>query len=112
MLGRNFPGCAPVPLIVGLDRVERTQDLVHRVEAEEPLAGGQELAEPCLLRNDRSAGREVADAAVAEPARARAHVLVPRNGELAARALDIVSIAAHVPRDLLSIGLIPPVSAE
>ena len=54
-------------------------------EREQPLARRERRAEAGVLRDHRAPGGEVGRAAVAEPARAQADVLVLGDGELAAR---------------------------
>src|SRR5262249_57048219 len=96
---RDRQGGPTVPLVVALEGVPRGEDAVHRLEREQPLARRQELAEARLLRDHRAPGGQVAGAAVAEPAGTRADVLVAGNGELAARAPDVVTVLVDVARD-------------
>ena len=87
-------------------------DVVHVSEAEQTLARRQELAEAGLLRDDGSAGGEVAGAAVAEPARAWPDILVARHGEFGARLLYVGAVAFGVVGDTDRVLGVPPVLAE
>ena len=74
--------------MVGFDGLERNERGVQVRVREKPAPGRQRIAEPGVLRHHRAAGREEGGAAVAEPTRAQADVLVLGRGQLAARALD------------------------
>ena len=100
VLAGDLPGGAAVALGVGVDRLDRREDLVRGREREQALAGGERGAEAGVLGDHRPAGRQVGGAAVAEPARAQAHVLVLGDGELAAGARDVVPVVVQVDREV------------
>src|SRR6185436_12074778 len=112
VLGGDLLGGAAVGGVVGLDGLDGGEDVVHGLPREQAAAGGQHLAEPRLLGDDRAARGQVAGGAIAEPAGARAAVLVPGHGELAARLMDVVPVAADVARDLPRLPLAPAVSDQ
>src|SRR5689334_22126942 len=103
---------AAVARVIAFDRVDGSQDVVHRAEAEQALAGGQEFAEPRLLGNHRPPGREIAGAAVAEPARVGANVLVAGDGEFAPRALNVGAVSINIGGDADGVDLAPTVRTE
>ena len=82
--------------VVGVDAPDRLENLLQRREGEQPFAGRQDVAEAGVLGDDRTAAREVAGAAVAEPAAAQPHVLVLGDRELAARLADVLPIGVEV----------------
>jgi hypothetical protein len=96
VLARDLLGRTAVALVVGVDRFDRGQDVVHRGEAEQALAGGEDVREAGLLADHRPPGGEVRDAAIAEPAGAQAHVLVLGDRELAAGVRDVVAVCVGV----------------
>src|SRR5215218_1213099 len=57
---------ANVPRVVVPERLDGGHGAVHVLEGEEPLPGGQEVAEPGLLGDDGPPRGEVAAAAIAE----------------------------------------------
>src|SRR5688572_8052046 len=79
---------AAMARVIGPDSIDRIEDVLHRSKPKKPHAGGEKLAKPSVLRDDRPACCEIASAAVAEPPGERANVLFARDGELAARSLD------------------------
>src|SRR5437879_12705692 len=85
--------------VVGLDRAERLDGLLHRAVREKPTPRRHELADAGVLGHDGPARREVADAPIAEPAAPRADVDVLRDGELAARGANERAVAVGVARD-------------
>src|SRR5215475_5335200 len=112
ILRGDFARRAAIAFVIAFDRVHRRQDVFHRSEAEESLARRQRLAEAGLLSDHRAAGGQVTGAAVAEPAGTGTNVLVARDGELSARALDIAPVAIDVFRYLHRMRLAPAVLAE
>ena len=78
---------APVPRVVGAHVVERRRRLARRVERQHAVAGRQPRPEAGVLRDDRAARRQVAQAAIAEPAAGGGHVARLREAELTPRAL-------------------------
>src|SRR5262245_57884078 len=57
ILDGNIPGGPARFFIVGFDRVDSRQDLIHRPESEQAFAAGNELAESCLLSDYGLAAR-------------------------------------------------------
>ncbi len=96
MFGGNFARGAAVAFVIALDRINRDEDIFHRLEAEEAFAGRQVVSECSVLIDDRPACREIAGAAVAKPATAKANVLVFGDGEFAPGFEDEVTIAGGV----------------
>src|SRR5262249_13870705 len=80
--------------IVRIDGLDRLKRFLLTVEGEEPAAGGQNIAEAGVLGHDRLARSEVAGVAIAEPAAAKPHVLVFRDGELGPRLPDELRVGA------------------
>jgi len=87
---------ATVAFVIAFDRIDCGEYFVAGAEREQSAAGRQEFAEAGLLRDDRAPGGEIARAAVAEPAGVRPDVLVARDGELRARAADVIAVLVHV----------------
>ena len=112
VLARDLLGGAAVALVVGVDRLDRRQDLVHRREREQALAGREHVAEAGVLADHRPAGGQVGGAAVAEPAGAQAHVLVLGDGELAARVRDVVAVGVGVGGEVERVPHLPALSLE
>src|SRR5262245_62641038 len=81
--------------IVRIDGLDRLKCFLLAAEGEEPTAGGQNIAEAGVLRHDRFAGGKVAGVTIAEPAAAKPHVLVFRDGELGPRLPDELRICAE-----------------
>src|SRR5207247_262765 len=69
-------------------------------EAEQALAGGEDVAEPSLLRDDGAPGGEIGRTPVTEPAGTQDGILLLGDGELASRARDIVAVSVHVVGEL------------
>src|SRR5206468_6286645 len=111
-VGRDLSRGLRVRVVVAGDAVHRVEDLVQGSEAEESAAGGHELAEARLLGDDRTPRGQIADAAVAEPARAHPHVLVLGHGELPARGAHVVPIRLDVSGDAQGIRGPPPEGLE
>src|SRR5688500_17399005 len=86
--------------IVADDGVDARARLVCGLEREESRAGGEEAAEPGLLCDDGPAGREITDAAIAEPAAARRGVAALGHADLTLRALHERAITVRSIRHL------------
>src|ERR671931_645717 len=67
--------------IVGFDRLEGGEHVVHGRKRKQPLAGGQVRAETRLLQDHRPSGRQVGGASLAEPAGSKANQPLVRDGE-------------------------------
>src|SRR5438067_2478265 len=63
----NTPGSTAVSLVIALDRLESSQDLVHGVKGEQPLVCWKDRAEASVLSDYWPASCEVASAAITEP---------------------------------------------
>src|SRR3712207_453358 len=83
-----------------------------RLEGEQPLPYGQECAEAGLLGDHRAAGRQVAGAAVAEPAAAGGHVAALGYAELGLGARDEAPIAGWRMRHPLRVEQAPAVGVQ
>src|SRR5215831_4550769 len=64
---RDVMSCVAVILVVAADRLNGLHDVVRGVEGEETAPRGEDIAEACVLGDDRSACREERCASVAEP---------------------------------------------
>ncbi len=84
-----------VPFVIALDCFESSQDLVHRVKGEQPLAYREDRAEAGVLRDHWSASRKVAGTAVTEPSSLQAHVRILSHGKFPAGRLQIILVGAH-----------------
>jgi len=93
--------------IVPVDLLEGCRRLLSRVEGKESASGGDELAEPGLLRHHRLARGEIANAAVAEPPAARAGVQVVRHGELPPGGVDLLPVGIRVTGFLVGVRQLP-----
>src|SRR5215218_49275 len=98
--------------VVALDRLDRSQDFVHRSKREETFSGRESPTESGLLGDDWPPGRQIAGAAVAEPAGIGPHVLIAGDGELATRTLDVGAIPLGVSGDVHRVDLAPAVLQE
>src|SRR5262245_51367202 len=78
---------------VGLDGLDRRENVVGHCEREEASAGRHPLVESRVLRYHRSAGGEVDRAAVTEPTAPGHYVSLLRDPEFALRAADESPVA-------------------
>ncbi len=83
MLRRDFARRVAVPRVIRANRLQGLDDVVDRAEREQSLPGREEGAEAGVLRDHGTAGREIADAAIAEPAAARRGVTALGDSDLA-----------------------------
>src|SRR5258708_2174565 len=101
-----------MPFVIRVNRFESGQNLVHRVEPEQALADGKNLAEPGVLGNHRTTGSEIACASLAEPATTETHVLVLGDRKFHPRTPDIVPIVPGIRRKGMRIHEPPPVRLQ
>ncbi len=64
---RELPGRARVALVICLKRLTSLQYLFFCAEGKQSFSGGQESRKTRVLGEDRAAGSQVANAAIAEP---------------------------------------------
>src|SRR5581483_3863021 len=72
----------------------------------------QDVAEACLLRDHGTSARQVARAAIAEPAAAQADVLVLGHGDLAERTADVAAVRVQGSREVQCVDDLPSVALE
>src|SRR5438874_2342159 len=99
MFSGNVASCTRMSFIIGVDTVHGRQNVFHRRESKQAAASRQDIAKAGLLRNDGAARREIGSAAVAEPSRAEADILVFGDSELAAGMRDVLLILIDVRRE-------------
>ena len=68
VLTRDLPCGSTMPIIIGVDRLDREDGLVGGREREEPLSGGEEPPEAGILCDDRTTGGQIGRASITEPA--------------------------------------------
>src|SRR5262245_6172427 len=99
---RNVPSCARMFRVVGIDSLHGVGDFVHGSKRQESVLAGVIFRETGFLRDDRTAGCQIARAAVAEPASVESDILILGNGELPFGTLDIIAVEpvidAHLKR--------------
>src|SRR5689334_19068105 len=76
ILASDFSGSAAMLRIVGIDRLDCGENLVHRRKRKQSLASRQNVAEAGFLRDDRPSGGEILSAPFAEPAALEPDVLI------------------------------------
>src|SRR5262245_52778901 len=99
-------------VVVAGDRVDGRGGLIEGGKAEQPAAGWKRVAEAGVLRDDRPPGREIRGAAIAEPAGAEADVLILGDGELTARAADVVAVSIDIGGQRFRVDDVPAVRLE
>src|SRR5215469_3315973 len=98
-----------VPVIVRVDGLESGQDIFHSIECEQSFPCRQHSPEACVLRDYWTTSRQVAGAALTEPATAQAHILIFGDREFTTRGSHIIAVAPGVHGKPLRIGQAPPV---
>src|SRR6266446_4687295 len=78
----NISGSTAMSLVIALDRLESSQDLVHRVKGEQPLPCWKDRAEAGVLSDNWSARREIAGTAITKPSSPQAHVCILSHSKL------------------------------
>ena len=86
-------------VVVSLNQAHGVGSLFDSVEGVEAGAKWKYVTETCILLHDRSASREVARSAIAEPATPQADVHVFCYRELSPRASHIVTVPPRIDRD-------------
>src|SRR6266545_7866241 len=99
-------------LVIAARRLDRAGGLLDRPECEQSVASRQVAIEPGVLRDDRAAGCEIADAPVAEPPAFGFDVAAFRDPELSLRTLNERPICVGRSGHSSRIHEIPPVRAE
>src|SRR5215467_4019852 len=98
--------------VVAVHLAHGVRRFAERIEREEAAAARDELGEPGVLRDDRLARRQVADAPIAEPAAARARVDVLRDRELTARSLHVARVGVEIGGMTVRVGEPPTTRGE
>src|SRR6266481_6051854 len=93
---RDFAGRPGVRRVVGIDAVDRIDDLLQIRESEQPAARGEDVAEAGVLSDYRPTGGQVLGAPLAEPAAAEAHVLVLGHCKFATGPGDVLAISVEI----------------
>src|SRR5690606_32420682 len=99
-------------VVPAVDVLESLNRLVHGLKSEYALTHRQHVAEPRVLDNHGLAGRQVTDAAVAEPSAPTDHVSVFGDGELGCRLMNEVLVIAHGVGDADSIHDLPAAGVD
>ena len=99
-------------LIIGLDGTDGASRLIARTEGEKPLSRTHSVAKPSVLRHDRSTRSQVARTALTEPPGSQTHVLILRDGQLAAGRHDIGPVRLGVTRQRLRWAHMPTIALE
>src|SRR5205823_12142512 len=84
---------AAMSRIIPVHLGDRAQYFIGRSEREKAFPSGKKSAEPCLLRENGTAGCKITGAAIAEPAALRNDVTAFGDAELGLRALDEFAVA-------------------
>ena len=82
------------------------------LERQKPLSRRIERVQARVLRYDRLAAGQIADAAIAEPPALRVDIHALGDGELRQRSFDVAAVAPRIPRDGRWIGEPPAVGVE
>src|SRR5439155_13513730 len=112
VLLRDLTGRSRMPVVVGCDGLGTGDRLLERAESEEPLVGGNRLAESRVLDERRLAGGQIAGRPVAEPARVRLDVDALGNRELGRRTLNVAPKQVWIARDRARVDQAPAVCLE
>src|SRR5439155_13134412 len=98
--------------VVGVNGRQGRRRFFPRGEGEEPLAGRDALTEAGVLGHYRFARGQIAHAAVAEPAAARAHVDILGQSKFSAPGIDVLAIPLNRRRALHGLGELPAESRQ
>src|SRR5687768_3548060 len=112
MLASNLLRAPRMERVVTFEAPEPLDRLLAGREAGQTGARGQMRGPTGVLHEDRTAGGQVAFAAVAEPSRPARDIRVLGHAELALRALDEVAIVPERTRDTHRVDRRPAVLAE
>src|SRR4051794_18904619 len=100
MFLRDLAGPRAVALVIRLELLEAGDDVVRGGEGEQPRAGRQPSAEAGVLGQHRTAARQVAGAAIAEPTGPGHDVAELGEPELRPRSLHEAPVVIRGCRDL------------
>src|ERR1051325_622298 len=104
---RESPGGAAVPLVVGINDLERLRRLFSRREAEHPFTVRQEGTRSRVLDHHGLAAGEITERTVADPGRAELHVGRFRAAEFSPRALNVCLVLFGSVRDFAGLAYPP-----
>src|ERR1700738_3192039 len=96
--------------VIGVDHLHRIDNFVERAEGEQTAVVTVVFGEASLLNDDRTAGREVATAPIAEPSGVEPHVLIFRHRKFAFRSTDVIAVKPVIDAQLKRRGEAPAVA--
>src|SRR4051794_36054616 len=81
MLGCNLAGGSAVARVIAFNRIHCFKKVLHAAKSKQTLPCGKELAKAGFLGDYRPARGQIAGAAITEPSRCGANILIACYGE-------------------------------